>query len=87
LVYPECAVDLDDYMKSGLIGKLFDCDSNGNYKVTTDPPAPVMTDGPVVTAAPVAASTLGAVLTGNIPINGESSWNNNTRNYSGISAT
>ena len=29
-------------MASGLIGKLFNCDANGNYKVT-QPPAPVVT--------------------------------------------
>ncbi|KAH3699284.1 equistatin-like [Dreissena polymorpha] len=34
----QCAVDLDNYMKSGLIGKMFYCAPNGNYQ-TTQPPA------------------------------------------------
>ena len=28
----ECARDKYDYMQTGLIGKLFNCEANGNYK-------------------------------------------------------
>lgn len=54
----ECARDLAAYMKTGLIGKLFNCDSNGNYKTTTAAPAMATN------------SATGSVLTGNVGMTG-----------------
>ncbi|KAL4228463.1 Nidogen-2 [Mactra antiquata] len=62
----QCARDLAAYMKSGLIGKLFYCDSNGNYRTTTSAPAVMMTDKPTaaMTDAPTGSLTGTNTVTG-----------------------
>ncbi|WAR04196.1 SAX-like protein [Mya arenaria] len=61
----QCARDLDDYMKSGLVGKLFYCDANGNYKTTTAAPMEASTAAPATSG-----SLLGSIVSGMQVING-----------------
>ncbi|XP_045209457.2 thyroglobulin-like [Mercenaria mercenaria] len=62
----QCARDLAAYMKTGLIGKLFFCDDNGNYKAGQGPAA-TTTQKPMMSGAQTGSgsgSLLAGVLSG-----------------------
>ncbi|XP_060589673.1 thyroglobulin-like [Ruditapes philippinarum] len=70
----QCARDLAAYMKSGLIGKLFYCDSNGNYQSGQGPDA-TTTQKPMLSGSQTGTGSLltGVLSGGNIMPSGECS--------------